>query len=777
MTEPLAADFPPVPDDEWRAAALKAAKLAEDAPTTSTTEDGIEVQWLYTADDALAPDPGGVPGRAPFVRGTLSGTGEDEPAWEIRQEQTHPERRAANAAILEDLEGGASAITVRLDRAARGGHAPGNDAFAATRGRDGVMVSTVDDLDAVLDGVHLDLAPVAVDAGAQAVPAAALTLALLGRRGTAPADARASLRVDPLGALAADGPLALDPADAVAAAGRFAAEVAAEYPAVRTLAVDTRAHVNAGATPVRELAVAITTGVAYLRAAEEAGLEPARAAAQLEFTLTVGTDQFGEIAKLRAFRRLWARVLELSGVPEEERRSVLVARTSDRMLAGIDPWTNMLRATTAGFAAAVGGADGLTVAPFDTVVADAVGAAAPSGLGRRIARNTQLVLQEESGLRRVADPAGGSWYVEQLTDALARAAWERITQIEGAGGAVAALTGADWDAELAGAADRRAGELARRKREMTGVNVFPLLDDDRVHPEPADRQALVQAEVDRLAERGALTGGAAGAQETDGGAGSGDAAAADGAATLPAETGPLLHRLLLAAEAGARIDGLAVLAGTGPLVDPDARGLPVRRDAEPFERLRAAAAGEPADTAADVAPTTDGSAGGPPTGAPSGGRADDDVATADGVDETAVRPTEVTADGPRVFLAGLGPLAAHAAQATWAVNFFGVGGLATVQSDPIEDPATAGELLKADGARLAAVAGGRTAEDDALRTAISSLRDAGAQTIYLVGGNDAKATELGADRGVKQGVDLLEILTDALATLDRPVTPRTETAR
>jgi methylmalonyl-CoA mutase len=767
MTEPLAADFPPVPDDEWRAAALKAAKLAEDAPTTSVTEDGIEVRWLYTAQDALAPDPGGVPGRAPFVRGTLSGTGEDEPAWEIRQEQTHPERRAANAAILEDLEGGASAITVRLDRAARGGHAPGTHAFAATRGRDGVMVSTVDDLDAVLDGVHLDLAPVAVDAGAQAIPAAGLTLALLRRRGLAPADTRASLRIDPLGALAADGLLALDPGDAVAAAGRFAAEVAAEYPGVRTLAVDTRAHVNAGATPVRELAVAITTGVAYLRAAEEAGLEPARAAAQLEFTLTVGTDQFGEIAKLRAFRRLWARVLELSGVPDEARRSVLLARTSDRMLAGIDPWTNMLRATTAGFAAAVGGADGLTVAPFDTVVADAVGAAAPSGLGRRIARNTQLVLQEESGLRRVADPAGGSWYVEQLTDALARAAWERITQIEGAGGAVAALTGDDWGAELAGEADRRAGELARRKREMTGVNVFPLLDDDRVHPEPADRQALVQAEVDRLAERGALAGGR-GAQ-ADGAATLGDdAPATAGAATPPAETGPLLARLLLAAEAGARIDELAVLAGTGPLADPGAKGLPVRRDAEPFERLRAAAAGAPADAAADVAPTTDGTSGGP---------GDTDLATADGVDETAVRPTEVTADGPRVFLAGLGPLATHAAQATWAVNFFGVGGLATVQSEPIEDPATAGELLRADGAKLAAVAGGRGAEDDALRTAIASLRDAGAKTVYLVGGNDAKAQELGADRGVKQGVDLLEILTDALATLDRPVTPRTETAR
>jgi methylmalonyl-CoA mutase cobalamin-binding subunit len=155
-----------------------------------------------------------------------------------------------------------------------------------------------------------------------------------------------------------------------------------------------------------------------------------------------------------------------------------------------------------------------------------------------------------------------------------------------------------------------------------------------------------------------------------------------------------------------------------------------------------------------------------------GGPGDASTATAEGVSGA-----EVTDDGPRVFLDALGPLAAHAAQATWAQNFFGVGGLATIQSEPLDDPSAAGDLLKADGAVLAAVAGGPKAEDDALQAAISSLRDAGAKVVYLVGGNDEKATALGADRGVKQGVDLLEILGDALAVLDRPVTTRTETTR
>ena len=746
MTEPLAADFPPVPDDEWRAAALKAAKAPEDTPTRSVTEDGIEVDWLYTREDALATDPGGVPGRAPFVRGTNSGTGEDQAAWEIRQQQAHPDRREANKALLEDLEGGATAIELRPDRAARGGHAPGSDGFAATRGVDGTMISTVDDLETVLDGVFVELAPIALDGGAQAIATGAQLLALLRRRGVADQDAIGSLRIDPLGTLAAEGALAQDPADAIAGAGRIAAEVAETFPKVRALAVDTRAYVHAGATPVRELALAITTGVAYLRAAEQAGLQPARAATQIEFTLTVGTNQFGEIAKLRAFRRLWARVLELSGVPEEGRRSFLTARTSDRMLAGIDPWSNMLRATTAGFAAAVGGAEGLTVTPFDTVVADAVGAAAPGGLGRRIARNTQLVLQEESALRRVADPAGGSWYVESLTDAMAREAWQKVTEIEAAGGVLTVVTDGSVASDLAEQADRRRGELARRKREMTGVNVFPLLADDGVHPEPVDRAAFVRTENDRLGERGPLPEDALRGPSVD-----------------EADSDQLLTRLLAAAEAGARVDELAELAGWGPVDDLDATGLPTRRDAEPFERLRAAAAGAPASEAADADAVTGGDEGTP--GA-------DDLATVEGV-----KGGEVTEDGPRVFLAGLGPLAAHSAQATWAQNFFGVGGLATIQSEPLDDPAAAGEALKADGAVLAAVAGGPKAEDDALQAAITSLKDGGAKVVYLVGGNDEKARALGADRGVKQGVDLLEILGDALAVLDRPVTTRTETAR
>ncbi|WP_320669314.1 methylmalonyl-CoA mutase family protein [Patulibacter defluvii] len=733
MPEPLAADFPPVSTEEWlRAATAKRGVAPEDAPPPPTevpagaTEDGLPLRWLYTPADALASDPGGVPGQAPFVRG-VGPAGEDDPAWQIRQAQTAAGRDQARAAILEDLEGGATQIALRLDRAARAGHAPGGADFAATRGRDGVAISTADDLAATLDGVHLDLAPVALEAGAQGLPAAALLLAVLAR-GDQPASA--SLRIDPLGALAAEGDLGEDPAAAVARAGRIAAEVDAHHPAATALAVDTRAHANAGATAARELAIAIATAVAYLRAAEAAGLDPARTAGQIEFTLAVGPRQFEEIAKLRALRRLWARVLELSGVAAEQRRSAVFARTSDRMLAGVDPWTNMLRATTAGFAAAVGGADGLTVAPFDTVVADAVGADGPGPLGRRIARNTQLILQEESGLRRVADPAGGSWYVEALTDALATAAWERLQAIEAAGGALAVLTDGSWAAELATAADEREQALRERRRDLTGVNQFPLLGDDKVHPQPADVTTLAARETARLAERPALDGAIeARVREA--------AASGDG----------LLAALVAAAEAGARIDELAAWIGSGP-APADASGLPVRRDAEPFEALRR-------EAAAHVAGDGDGAA---------------------PLDQTVVSPA-----GPSVFLACLGPLAAHTAAATWATNFFGVGGLAARQSRPLTSSEAVEQAWReAGGLPVAVVTFGRDESDAGLRDTVATLRRLGATTILLAQAPDARAAEVGADGAVRDGVDMVTVLRAALDTVvgaERTTTNDAEAAR
>ena len=439
--EPLGGDFAPASYADWERL-VRAQERDPQRALSTALEEGVEVAWLYTAADALAPDPGGLPGHAPFVRGTRAGT-----PWAIRQRSATADRSAANAQILAELEGGATEILLAID----------------PTGAAGVAVADLDGLDEVLDGVYLDLAPIALEGDPRG---AELLLELYRRRGHGAEELRGSLRLDPIGSHVIDLAVAIEHIRAVRA----------EFPHLRVLAVDTTAYAEAGAGGVLELTYALSTGVSYLRAGEAAGLDPAEVAAALEFTLAVGPDQFLEIARLRAMRRMWSTVLEHCGVPAAERSSPLYVHTSRRMYSSLDPWVNMLRATTAAFAAAVGGADGITVLAFDEPFG--TGVTTPGPLGRRIARNTQLLLSEESSLHRVADPAGGAWYVESLTDQIARAAWREFQALEAHGGIEAVLGDGALAGGLAELTATRQGQIARRQRSLTGVNQYPLLGDD-----------------------------------------------------------------------------------------------------------------------------------------------------------------------------------------------------------------------------------------------------------------------------------------------------------
>ena len=236
---------------------------------------------------------------------------------------------------------------------------------------------------------------------------------------------------------------------------------------------------DAGATAVEELGCALSAGVAYLRALTEQGLSAAEAAQQLEFRFAATADQFTTIATLRAARRLWDRVGEAAGVPAEVRGMRQHAVTSSVMTTARDPWVNMLRTTVACFAAGVGGADAVTVQPFDAALG------LPDAFARRIARNTQALLTEESHLGRVLDPAGGSWYVESLTDALAHAAWVWFTELERAGGYAAALASGLVRDRVAAAWADRSRRLATRRDPIPGVSEFPNLAEKLPERRPA----------------------------------------------------------------------------------------------------------------------------------------------------------------------------------------------------------------------------------------------------------------------------------------------------
>jgi methylmalonyl-CoA mutase len=489
----LAADFPAVSHEEWLALVDKALKGASfEKKMVTKTHEGFAIQPLYTRQDWPAEgDPSGFPGGVPFTRGGTA-NGPVPAGWDIRQEHAHPDPVAANKQILTDLERGATSVTLRLDMAGRAGLDGDAEAAEDLAGWDGLMISSVEDLDAALAGVFLDGAVVSLDAGAAFEPAAALMVALWKKRGIDPVKALGAFDADPLGTLASIGALPMSTDKALERLGALAAHAAASFPRATAVKVDGAPYHDAGANESQTLGAVLATGVAYLRAMEAAGLDLGAAARQIVFSLPLDSDQFMGIAKLRAARLLWGRIMEACGVAEADRAMRLRATTARRILTRRDPWVNMLRTTVTCFAGAVGGADSVSVAPFDAALG------VSTDFARRIARNVQIVLMEESNLAKVIDPAGGSWFVETLTDRLAREAWSEFQRIEEEGGIVPSLESGALAGRIAETWEARRAAIAKRKDPVTGVSEFPNLGEAPVETLAIDRDALVKVAKARL---------------------------------------------------------------------------------------------------------------------------------------------------------------------------------------------------------------------------------------------------------------------------------------
>ncbi|GAB3585385.1 methylmalonyl-CoA mutase family protein [Amycolatopsis endophytica] len=566
---------------------------APESLLTSKTYDGIEIRPLYTADDAAAPS--GFPGLPPYVRGARpEGTG-----WDVRVLHGGADAAATNKAILADLEHGASSVWLRV----------GGDALPP------------ESLADALNEVYLDLAPIVLDPGADYEAAADALLGLLAEKNIPDSEVTGNLGADPITLRARTG----KPHE-IAPAAALAARLAPKHPKLRTLVVNALPYHEAGGSDSQELGAAVAAGVAYLRALTDAGLSVEDAADQLEFRFAATADQFLTIAKLRAARRVWARVCEVSGATAG-RGMRQHAVTSPMMFTRRDPWVNMLRTTVACFAAGVGGADAVTVLPFDHAIG------LPDPFSRRIARNTQAILLEESKLSGVIDPAGGSWYVENLTDALANAAWREFTEIERQGGIEAVLDSGALAARVDETWQRRKQRLATRKDPLTGVSEFPDLGEKPVERAPAPSVV-------------------------------------------------------------------------------DEGGLPRRRYAQDYEALR--------------------------------DRSDAHLAE--------------TGERPKVFLATLGPVAAHTARATFASNLFQAGGIEPVNPGAPEDVVAA---FRESGAKVACLCGSDQLYDEHAAESAKKLKEAGAIRVLLAG----KSEYPGVDAVVHAGCDALAALTSILDTL------------
>ncbi|PPK69746.1 methylmalonyl-CoA mutase family protein [Actinokineospora auranticolor] len=605
----LAGEFEPATHSRWQGMVDRVLRKSGAVPDdydhpvetllTTRTYDGVELKPLYNRAEV----PENFPGLPPFLRGARP-EGYVAGGWDVRQRHADPDPVATRAAVLADLEHGVTSLWLVVGAA-------------------GIPVGALGD---VLADVYLDLAPVTLDAGADFRAAAGELLRLHADKGVPPARVRGNLGADPLGHRARTG----QDADLDGAAA-LAAETARSHPGLRAVVVDGLPYHQAGGSDAEELGAALAAGVAYLRAITAAGLTVDEAAARLEFRYAATADQFGTTAKFRAARRLWSRVLEVCGATPVGQRQHAVS--SPAMLTARDPWVNLLRTTLACFGAGVGGADAVTVLPFDTALG------LPDPFARRIARNTQAVLLEESRLAGVIDPAGGSWYVEARTDELAGAAWAWFTEIERAGGLLAALDSGLVAERLAATWAARSANLATRTDALTGVSEFP-----------------------NLAER------------------------------VPS------RRPAPAAPSG---------------------GLPVVRYAQEYEELR--------------------------------DRADRVLA------ETGARP--------KVFLATLGPVAAHTARATFAANLFQAGGIETPDGGVLTDAETAAARFTESGATVACLCGAERSYGELAAPVARALKAAGAATVLLAG----KPSDVeGVDGFVFTGCDALDVLRTTLETLGVP---------
>lgn len=463
-------DVAELPADAWR-------DLEE------TTPEGVTVAPLYTRADELPEAP--LPGEFPFVRGIDA----DARGWLVSARYgVGDSLELVNTALLEGLENGVSALWLSV---------------SADRG----AIVGVEDLGKALEGVYLDLLPVTLDAGTRTIEAAEAFFALVDARREAGdgignrADVVVELGAAPL----TDGGITLDAAVGLAKLALDREET------VRTFVADGTVFHDNGATDAEEIGFTVAVALAYVRAMVAAGIGTEDAFRQIGFRFSASDDQFQTIAKFRAARLVWARIAERSGVPEAG-AAPQHAVTSSAMMTRRDPWVNMLRTTLAAFGAGVGGATSVTVQPFDSAIPGGNPGTRRS-FSERIARNTQLLLLEESGLGHVTDPAGGSWYVESLTAALADVCWERFREVERLGGFEAARADGWIDRRIDASWERRRSEIAHRRSAVTGVNEFPNLGEAPLPAEArgestvrryaADFEALRDRSDEFLAETGA----------------------------------------------------------------------------------------------------------------------------------------------------------------------------------------------------------------------------------------------------------------------------------
>jgi methylmalonyl-CoA mutase len=681
-------EFPQPTYEEWREAAEAALKGGSfEKRLITRTHEGIDLQPMYRAEDAAElPQMGTMPGFFPYVRGTKP-LGYKHEAWGVSQELADASPAAFNQALLADLKRGQTVVNMLLDVATLLGE-DADVADAGIVGKGGVSVSCLNDLEQALQGVDLQQTPIYIQAGASGIPVASMVLALLDKQSRSKEKLTGCIGSDPLGELARTGRLPRGLSGAYDDMAQLTAWAGANAPDLQTVLVRGHPYHDGGGNAVQELAFAMATSVEYLRELQARGVSINQAAPRFMFAFSLGSNFFMEIAKLRAARMLCAKVVAAFGGDEDAQKMRIHARTSGWNKTLYDSNVNMLRTTTEAFSGVLGGCDSMHIGPMDEV------ARVPNDFSRRVARNTHSVIREEAGMTRTVDPAGGSWYVESLTDSIARRSWELFRDVEKQGGMAKALQTGFPQEQVAGVALQRAQAYAQRRDVFVGTNMYPNASDKPLETTDFDHSSLQQtraaelkayrAAVDPEWRRSALEKLAA--------------------ASPQSRIDTAVHAVL----GGATLGDLCAALATGEQMDPLIEPVKIQRGAEAFEGLR--------------------------------------------------RRSEAFAQRtgalPKVFLANMGPIPQHKARADFCRGFLEVGAFEVIGNNGFETTEQAVDAAVNSGAPVIVICSTDKTYPDLVPPLAKGIKEGKPDAMVLVAGYPSEQIEAFKQAGVEDFIHI-----------------------
>ncbi len=485
--------FPPKTSADWQELAAK--DIGGESPDTLNwvTPEGLVVKPLYTSADLEALETSTLPGFPPFTRGPRATMFAVKP-WTIRQYAGFSTAEESNAFYKANLKAGQMGLSVAFDLATHRGYDSDHPRVVGDVGKAGVAIDSVEDMRILFDGIPLDRMSVSMTMNGAVLPVMAMYIVAAEEQGVSPDKLSGTIQNDILKEFMVRNTYIYPPEPSMRIVADIIEHTARHMPKFNSISISGYHMQEAGATAVQELAFTLADGLEYVRAAMAKGLKVDQFAPRLSFFFCIGMNFFMEVAKLRAARLLWARLMQHHFQPKDPRSLALRThcQTSGVSLTEQDPYNNIIRTTIEAMAAVLGGTQSLHTNSFD----EALGL--PTPFSARIARNTQLILAEETGIPKVVDPLGGSFYVEHLTHSLAAEAMKLIDQVEGMGGMTKAVESGLPKLMIEEAAARRQARIDRGEEVIVGVNKYRPANPERVEVLDIDNTAVRESQIARL---------------------------------------------------------------------------------------------------------------------------------------------------------------------------------------------------------------------------------------------------------------------------------------